>query len=105
MDLELEYVKYMLKISPEDAKEIASRVNNFIIEQESNIKIFKAAHDEYVENIKKYTTGDEMYLTNWECINYLREVKGPVYEVLSLYTNFRFKLQVSDLKAKLRKKF
>ena len=30
MDLELEYVKYMLKISPEDAKEIALRIDNSI---------------------------------------------------------------------------
>ena len=48
MDLELECVTLLLKVGPEDAKDVASRVNDSIKNVESHIKIFKAVHKEYV---------------------------------------------------------
>ena len=41
VDLELEYVTPLLKVSPEDAKDAASSVNNFMERVGSHTKIFK----------------------------------------------------------------
>ena len=87
----------LLEVSPEDAKDAALRVNNSVKRAESLVKVFKAAYDEYVEKIKKYTTGneEEMNLTIGECNGYLKEVVGQVHDVLSLHTIFELKLKVS----------
>ena len=46
----------MWKVSPEDANDIASRVNDSIRRLGSHIKIFRIAHKSYVQKVKEYTT-------------------------------------------------
>ena len=59
VDSELKYVGPLLKVGPEDAKDVALRVNNSIKRVKFYIKIFKSAHANFVEKIKEYDTGDE----------------------------------------------
>ena len=100
VDLELEYKTPLLNAGPKNADSLAFSIDNSIKEVESHMKNFKIAHREYFERITENTSGDkeEMYLTIGECKNYLKEVVGQVQVVLSLHTEFRFKLQVSKLK-------
>ena len=73
----------------------------------SHIKVFKSAHEEYVEKIKEYATGDkeEMKHTFSGLNIFLKETQGQVYDVLSLHNNFKFKLKIPKLKTKLSNKF
>ena len=106
MDLELEYVTYMLKVSPENAKEIPLQVNNSIIELEYHVKTFKAAHDEQVKKIKEYVVwgNKEMSLTLAACNAYLEKVKEQVYSVMSLYSKIKFKLRIPEYKVNIGRK-
>ena len=51
VDLELQYETSLLKVDPEDTKEEAW-IDNLVSRPESQVKIFKAVHFEYVEKIK-----------------------------------------------------
>ena len=80
VDLELGFVAPLLKVSPDDANDQASRINDSMKKVESLVKVFKAAHKAYVEKIKENATGDEeeMDITIGECDTYLKEVEGRV---------------------------
>ena len=80
VDLELGFVAPLLKVSPDDANDQASRINDSMKKVESLVKVFKAAHKAYVEKIKENATGDEeeMDITFGECDTYLKEVEGRV---------------------------
>ena len=41
MDLELDFMRSMLEVSPEDAKEVAKKVNNTMRELETHVRTFK----------------------------------------------------------------
>ena len=58
VDIELEYVTPLLKVSPEDDRDGASRGDNSFERVESLTKNFKAAHSEYVEKINENTNHD-----------------------------------------------
>ena len=107
VDLELEFVAPLLKTNPDGANDVASRINDSMKKVESLVKVFKAAHKAYVDNIKENATGgeEEMDITIGECDSYLKEVEGRVYDVLGWYNDFKFKLQIPDLSTKLSKKF
>ena len=70
------FMSPLLKLSPEDAKNVTSRVDIAIKWVESHIKVFKSAHKIYVDKIKEYTTKneEEMDLAIGECDTFLREV-------------------------------
>ena len=57
LDLELDYVRPMLEVSPEDAKEVAAKVDNSMTELETHVRTFKVVHDECVKKIKNMWLG------------------------------------------------
>ena len=100
-------MSHLLRVSPDNSNDEASRVTDSIKKVESLVKIFKAAHTSYVEKIKVNSTSvkEEMDFTIRECNAYLREVEGQVYNIQSWHNNFKFKLQVPNLKTQLSEKF
>ena len=93
VDLELKYVTPLLKVSPEEANDIALRVNYTIKRVLSLIKSFRSAHKNFVEKIKEVTTGgeEEMDCAIGECNTFLKEVEDRVYDVLAWSNSFKFK--------------
>ena len=77
VDLKLEHVTPLLKVSSEDTNNVTSRINNSFKNVDSHIKIFMEAREVYVEKIKEYSTGskEEMKLTTDECKTFLRKVE------------------------------
>ena len=66
VDLEHEYMDPLPEVSPEDANDIASRVNDSIKRLESHIKIFRIAHESYIQKVKEYPTrGRNIWMLLW----------------------------------------
>ena len=53
VDLKLEFVTPLLEVSPEDANDVASRVNDSIKRVESHIKIFRTEQENYIQKVKE----------------------------------------------------
>ena len=59
VDVDLEYITSLLNVAPEKADNLASRINDSIMEMETNIETIKLAHREYVERILENASKDE----------------------------------------------
>ena len=94
---------FLLEARPEDSKDAVSRVDNSMIRLSSCVKIFRAAYDENLE----YTTSHEGETNStWgEASAHLNKIKEQVWDVLSQYGSFKFKLQVLGLKTDLGQRF
>ena len=94
---------FLLKARPEDSKDAVSRVDNSMIRLSSCVKIFRADYDENLE----YTTSHEGETNStWgEASAHLNKIKERVWDVLSQYGSFKFKLQVLRLKTDLGQRF
>ena len=68
----------LLEVSPEDANDVASRVNDSIKRLGSHIKTFRTAHESYVQVDKEQATGEEedLDITLRKCNTYLKESEG-----------------------------
>ena len=95
----------LLKVSPEEANDVATRVNNSIKRLLSHIKNFRAKNQSYAQKIKENTTREEEDLDDAmrKCNMYLKEVEGQVYDILSRHDSFQFKITVPDFKAMLHR--
>ena len=94
---------FLLEARPEDSKDAVSRVDNSMIRLSSCVKIFRAAYDENLE----YTNSHEAETNStWgEASAHLNKIKERVWDVLSQYGSFKFKLQVLGLKTDLGQRF